>query len=285
MLYLHINEFLHRNSLQYKSSFFLVFPFLLVSVIHLIHFLYATSSEKLETLPDFNEEGLLLYTNIASFAFNGIVIYLIFRTIGAYLKRSRSASKLIKNKILMYRRIIALAVICVSVGVVTLTIMAYFDLYSPHILYPFYIILSISIYWVGYAGITKAELVNDSNKKEQKIISGFDMFQRINDYIIEEEKYLDINVSLNNIASRFGITAGYMSKLINSHTGKNFSDYINQQRVNVAKEMIQNPQFAHYKIESIGLESGFKSKSNFYTAFKKFSGQTPAQFRRLKKLS
>jgi len=285
MLFLHIKEFLYGNSMPSKVSIYLVLPFLMVSIVHLIHFLYFSSTTEIAMLPDFNEEGLLLYTNILSFVFNGVVIYLILKIIDAFLKQSKSATKLIKNKILMYRRIIFLSVLCVSVGLISLAIMAFFNIFYSFIIYPFYIVLSISIYWVGYVGIRKAEVVNKLNEGEQKSISGYDMFQRINQFISVEKKYLDVNISLNDIASTFAITAGYLSKLINTHTEKNFSDYINQQRINVAKKMIENPQFNHYKIESIGLESGFKSKSNFYSAFKKFTGQTPAQYRKEKKKS
>ena len=68
--------------------------------------------------------------------------------------------------------------------------------------------------------------------------------------------------------------------LVNKFSGKNFSDYINSLRVEEAKRCLRNPGFEAYTMVAIGLECGFNSKSTFYTAFKKFTGQTPTSFRK-----
>ena len=70
-----------------------------------------------------------------------------------------------------------------------------------------------------------------------------------------------------------------ISKLINGREGCNFSDYINKYRVSEAKKLLADKNFDPYTIVAIGLECGFNSKSTFYTAFKKFTGQTPTQYR------
>ncbi len=50
-------------------------------------------------------------------------------------------------------------------------------------------------------------------------------------------------------------------------------------RVEQAKTLLLDPEYENYTITSIGLESGFNSKSTFYTVFKKYSGSTPVEFK------
>ena len=87
-----------------------------------------------------------------------------------------------------------------------------------------------------------------------------------------------MDLNLSEIARRFNISSGYLSQLMNAHSEQNFNDYINELRIKTSKKMLLEKQFENYTIESIGLECGFKSKSNFYSAFKKFTGQTPTEY-------
>ncbi len=147
-------------------------------------------------------------------------------------------------------------------------------------------LLSTGIYWIGYVGIHRSaghrELENSSKKKIQKKI-GYTTYSKINQYIVTNKKYLSPNISLNCIALHFDMSKNYISQLINTHAEKSFNDYINGLRIEASKKMLLNDQYNHYTIESIGLECGFTSKSNFYSAFKKSTDQTPNQYKKLKK--
>lgn len=70
--------------------------------------------------------------------------------------------------------------------------------------------------------------------------------------------------------------------MINAELHTSYTDYINALRVEQAKLTIQNPESEKYTLIAIGLESGFNSKSAFNNAFKKFTGITPSEFKKIK---
>jgi AraC-like DNA-binding protein len=116
---------------------------------------------------------------------------------------------------------------------------------------------------------------NIKSKKQQQL------FDDIQSYVKDHKRFTDPYLSLESLAHELKISKGHLSFLINSYSGYNFSDYINAFRVDQVKEWILDHDFVNYTIESIGLESGFNSKSTFYTSFKKFTDITPSQFKQI----
>ncbi|WP_462250832.1 helix-turn-helix domain-containing protein [Ekhidna sp.] len=104
-----------------------------------------------------------------------------------------------------------------------------------------------------------------------------DLLNQLNDLLIKEKLYKDANLKLADLAQRLNVLPHYLSQLINESLNKNFTSYLNEYRINEAKQLIEAEN--HLKLESIGYECGFNSKSTFYTAFKKASGTTPAKFK------
>ncbi len=94
----------------------------------------------------------------------------------------------------------------------------------------------------------------------------------------EKELYLNSNITLTKVAKELHISSHILSQFINNNLGKSFSLYVNELRIEKAKELLVSNK--EYSIESIGYESGFNSKSTFYTTFKKVTGQTPADFQK-----
>ncbi len=99
--------------------------------------------------------------------------------------------------------------------------------------------------------------------------------------LIEKEKlYLNKGLTINEISSKINIPSSVISTFINQHYNTNFNSFINEFRINLAKKYLIASEYKNYTIEAISKECGFKSKTSFYTAFKKITGQTPSQFKK-----
>ena len=93
------------------------------------------------------------------------------------------------------------------------------------------------------------------------------------EYIIE---HYNENINLNQIADHFGITPFYLSRLVKKHTGKTFTDYLTYYRILKAKEMIRQGELS---IKEITYAAGFNSQNYFSKIFKKYTGDTPSEYR------
>lgn len=150
---------------------------------------------------------------------------------------------------------------------------------------------SFVIYWLGHVGIYKYGLAADQqiNKpyaNSQKVsvslpfkkehISAFEKF------VVVEKNYLNSELTLDMVAENLGLSKSYLSRMINAELRSSYTDYINSLRVEEAKLNIQNPKSDKFTLIAIGLEAGFNSKSAFNSAFKKFTGFTPSEFKKIK---
>lgn len=274
--YLHIHKILIQKKLSVGKWLFLFGPFFFIFFLHGIHFWHQHSATSIVLMPDYNEKGLLLYTNLASFIFNGAIIY------DAIVTGEKSFSKISKKKkeyMTWLKAIIKLIIGVLSIGTLTILLILWLDLGTSYVVYPFFILISFTLYYIGYIGVNKATPQRNSRKITSDIEKNpFSTYHKINTFVVGEKMYLDSGLSLQDISDKFNLSTGYLSQLFNTNNKQNFNDYINVLRIETAKQKLLNKQYADYTIESIGLECGFKSKSNFYTAFKKFTGQTPAAF-------
>ncbi|WP_375562945.1 helix-turn-helix domain-containing protein [Bernardetia sp. OM2101] len=102
--------------------------------------------------------------------------------------------------------------------------------------------------------------------------------QQLTDYMKNEKPYLDPELSLQKLAVAVNLSEKQLSGLINQHIGKHFFDYINEFRINDAKQLLK--QQPNLTVLEILYEIGFNSKSSFYTAFKKETNLTPTKYRK-----
>ena len=93
-----------------------------------------------------------------------------------------------------------------------------------------------------------------------------------------EDLYRNPDLTLRQLSDAVGTTEHRVSEILNHHLDTNFYDFVNGRRITEAKLILQRDR--ERAVLDIALEVGFNSKSTFYTAFKKVTGQSPAAFRR-----
>ncbi len=101
------------------------------------------------------------------------------------------------------------------------------------------------------------------------------------DVLLEDEKlYLDPDMSLKKLAGKLHIHANHLSRIINEKFSMNFNDLVNKYRIREAEKLLSDPENKEKTILELMYNCGFYSKSVFNTAFKKFTGQTPSEYRK-----
>lgn len=279
MFYLHVHEVIFKKKISFSMLLYLFTPVAFVFVLHLVHFFFNYGNIPISDMPDYYSPGLLLYINFISFLFNGIVLYLIYKMLRNSVELTKKVSRKKYQEQKWYMTIVVLFMVIVAVGLSTTISLIQFSIDHTWLVYSIFLLISFVGYYMGYVGVYRSTLRIESKIPVNSFSrNGANTYQKIHSYIIEERRYLDMDLNQSEIAEKFNISPGYLSQLINSNSDQNFNDYINQLRIETSKKMLIADQFENYTVESIGLECGFKSKSNFYAAFKKFTGQTPMTY-------
>ncbi|MEQ9593669.1 MAG: helix-turn-helix domain-containing protein [Cyclobacteriaceae bacterium] len=95
--------------------------------------------------------------------------------------------------------------------------------------------------------------------------------------LMRSKPYLDSDYSLKDLSASIKTNTVYASQMINLLFQRSFTDYVNQYRVEEAKQRLEKD--ADSKLFAVALDSGFSNKNTFSRVFKKHTGQTPSEYR------
>lgn len=115
-------------------------------------------------------------------------------------------------------------------------------------------------------------------------------FNRVMDYdnklqesrsIIEQAKsYIHLHysedINRNEVAKSVYLTPEYLAKIFKKETGVSINNYINQYRVDQAKQLMKSSRAG---ISEIAARVGYNNASYFVTIFRKLTGLTPSDYR------
>ncbi|WP_431121045.1 helix-turn-helix domain-containing protein [Flagellimonas flava] len=104
------------------------------------------------------------------------------------------------------------------------------------------------------------------------------ILEQLEKFMGEESPYLDPNLSLVGVSESIGVPKRYISQVINENLNINFKEYINAYRIRRAVDILEQPN-NDIRIFEVMYDVGFNSRSSFNQTFKKFTGQTPSDFR------
>lgn len=115
------------------------------------------------------------------------------------------------------------------------------------------------------------EIIID-DQKINEIIKGLEKLE-IQEYFLKSE------CNLRSMAKKLKTNATYLSKIINIHKEKNFTDYINDLRIEyVLKRLKDDKKFRSFSIQSIASEIGYKSSYSLVKHFKVKTGINPSYY-------
>ena len=93
------------------------------------------------------------------------------------------------------------------------------------------------------------------------------------------KKFLEPNITTNSLAAQFKTNSKYVSRIVNIYKEKNFTNYINDLRVEyLIEELKTNKKFRNYTIKAISSEIGFNTTEAFSKYFHKKTGLYPSYF-------
>ncbi|MEO9891715.1 AraC family transcriptional regulator [Aurantibacter sp.] len=151
------------------------------------------------------------------------------------------------------------------------------------------------IYWLSFYGIMQTNIhsviAQDTNNKttatpslvlkNQQRVDYKELktlVDRIENHLLETELYTESELTIVEVANLLDVHPRKVSTAINTIKKQNFNNYINRFRVEKAITVLQSKDAEHFSVEGIGNKVGFKSKSAFYSSFKKETGTTPTQY-------
>ena len=111
-------------------------------------------------------------------------------------------------------------------------------------------------------------------------VAGNEILIRLENFMLEEKPYRSPSLRIKTLAELTNIPAHHISQVINQKLGQNFYEFVNSYRIKEAQQILNSETADRYTITAIGHEVGFNSKTAFYTAFKKYTGLTPSEFKK-----
>ncbi|MBC2577469.1 helix-turn-helix transcriptional regulator [Peptostreptococcus russellii] len=109
---------------------------------------------------------------------------------------------------------------------------------------------------------------------EERIIVTNPLLQEVFELI--EDKISEI-INLDLIAKEIHVNKSYLSKTFKANTGYTFSEYVNNRKINRARNLLINSEKT---ISQICKECGYKNTTYFSSLFSKKTGFSPTSFRK-----
>lgn len=92
-----------------------------------------------------------------------------------------------------------------------------------------------------------------------------------------QKNYQD-NISLNDASDAVHLNAAYLSFIFHKETDITFSEYLTSCRINRAKELLLQ---TGDKVKEIGRQAGYRDNRHFCKMFKRVTGMTPQEYRKI----
>jgi AraC-like DNA-binding protein len=193
-------------------------------------------------------------------------------------------------------------------GLTSIFLSQFLDIQLPFSIYRYTpLILVAYLFGLGYIGILRLPGFAEYHSFIKSDISGTDtetpllateryqksglsekeareIIRQLNQYMELKQPYLDENLNLKSLAEAMGTSTHKLSQALNGQLRVSFFEYINDLRIEEVKKRLTDSANQQYTLQAIAYDSGFCSKSTFYSTFRKKTGMTPGVFLKSREL-
>ena len=96
--------------------------------------------------------------------------------------------------------------------------------------------------------------------------------------LCDEEPFLKKGFVIRDLSELTDIPIHHLSYLINSTYNLHFQDFVNQKRIEYLKVRVHDKEWRNLSLEGLAWAVGFKSRTTFFRAFIKLTGQSPSEY-------
>lgn len=284
LLYLFVRELLFKNVESFLAIAPHFIPALLFDVLFKIGLPVFGFEYSDPVIQLFNFFGL----NIGSVIFNLVYWFLAIILLLRFRKEKKGKFQLKENRIFFHlKRILAVDLVASISALVFIFLTLFNQTYNIggfQSYYINYVVVTFYIYFLSYTvyAFPEVELLTPKIPTASNYTKNTEKgkLKELKKKITGNRLFTDPDLNLNKLSEQLEIAPRDLSHIINTESEQNFNDFLNEFRIDHFKKLLENDQFS---IEGMAYESGFKSKTSFYRAFKKSTGQTPLQYKKSRK--
>lgn len=303
-LYLYIRSFLKRltftDLLKHYSAFILYIP-----IFTAFYFYSFNGTSENINLQEIYGSLFAILLGVLKFCHLGFYVVISFKALQTHRQKIKNIFSNLRGKDLMWLDYLLYAFIfLVATSLVLYMIALNYPLLQNQLTLVNLFLLSIFILVMAFYAFNQNNLLefsgSDISSATLKIVqetkgveepskpkyekSGLresevsDIKNQIGEFLKKKE-YLDPELTLTTMAKSLNIAPNKLSEVLSKYLDTSFYDLINSHRIEEIKHAIFKIEFSNWTILAIAFEHGYNSKSTFNSAFKKYTGMTPTQFK------
>ena len=127
--------------------------------------------------------------------------------------------------------------------------------------------------------IQTEEIEDTDVDADQEINKGYMKIKPLVDKWVENEEFMQADITIKEAASQMGTNSNYLSLYMNKYLNTSFSTWLNTLRIEKSKYYLTKP--GKLSIEECGIKVGYPNIYNYSRWFKIVTGMSPSEWRKI----
>ncbi|MFP3597805.1 AraC family transcriptional regulator [Chryseobacterium sp. SIMBA_029] len=142
------------------------------------------------------------------------------------------------------------------------------------------ILADVETYKQEGSKVQNTEMINQKSIESVPVIDEGDekLFEKLESMMENEKMFQKTNLNISMLSTSLNINYTHLSRVIRCKGYQNFSNYLNEHRINYVKTLINESNLQKVTLMYIYTEAGFSNQATFNRVFKSIEGITPSEY-------